>query len=415
MPAAAVIDGIDLFDAEFFGISAREAELMDPQQRLLLECAWEALEDAGYDPFRYEGAIGVFGGNIFDSYATVNLMPSGMFDDSASILQAVLANKNDYLTTRLSYKLNLRGPSYTVQSGCSTSLVAVHLACQNLLNYESDIALAGGVAIDVERGLGYQFHEGSVYSRDGHCRAFDARAQGTVFGNGIGMVVLKRLSDALRDGDSIRGVILGSAVNNDGSHKVGFTAPSVTGQSSVISEAMADAGVEPDTIGYVETHGTGTPLGDPIEIEAMARAFGPHSGPPFCAIGSLKTNVGHLDAAAGVCGLIKATLSLERRAIVPSLNFESPNPSIDFASTPFTVSTRAATVDRWNATGCAEAGGGQLLWHGRNKRARHCRRSPREPRHIVVAAGRAARDFSAVRCGARRGDRSDRASVDRSA
>src|SRR6185436_7030127 len=247
--AAATIDGIDCFDAGFFGITAREAEIMDPQHRVFLECAWHALEDAGCDPFRYDGAIGVFGGGIFDSYATVNLLPNGVFDDATDVLSSVLANEKDYLVTRVSYKLNLRGPSINVQSGCSTSLLAIHLACQSLLNYESDMALAGG-------------------------RAFDAKAQGTVFGNGVGVVALKRVEDAIADGDTIYAVVLGSATNNDGSHKVGFTAPSVTGQSSVISEALADAGVEPDTIGYVETHGTGTALGDPIEIEAMTRAFG---------------------------------------------------------------------------------------------------------------------------------------------
>src|SRR6185436_7500806 len=272
--AAATIDGIDCFDAGFFGITAREAEIMDPQHRVFLECAWHALEDAGCDPFRYDGAIGVFGGGIFDSYATVNLLPNGVFDDATDVLSSVLANEKDYLVTRVSYKLNLRGPSINVQSGCSTSLLAIHLACQSLLNYESDMALAGGIAIDVRRAEGYHYSEGSVFSRDGHCRAFDAKAQGTVFGNGVGVVALKRVEDAIADGDTIYAVVLGSATNNDGSHKVGFTAPSVTGQSSVISEALADAGVEPDTIGYVETHGTGTALGDPIEIEAMTRAFG---------------------------------------------------------------------------------------------------------------------------------------------
>jgi acyl transferase domain-containing protein len=340
--AAATIDEIDRFDAGFFGISAREAEIMDPQHRVFLECAWAALENAGCDPFRYEGAIGVYAGGIFDSYATVNLMPAGVFDDGSSVLQTVLANEKDYLATRVSYKLNLRGPSFNVQSGCSTSLLAIHLACQNLLNYEADVSVAGGVAIDVRRDQGYLYHEGSVYSRDGHCRTFDAQAQGTVFGNGVAIVVLKRLEDAIADGDTIHAVVLGSATNNDGAHKVGFTAPSVSGQCGVISEALADAGVEPDTIGYVEAHGTGTVLGDPIEVEAMTRAFQGAGRRQYCAIGSVKSNVGHLDAAAGATGFIKAVLALSHRMLPPSLNFSTPNPAIDFAASPFYVNTKLA-------------------------------------------------------------------------
>ena len=341
--AAAVVDGIDLFDADFFGINGREAEVMDPQHRVFLESAWEALEDAGYDPQRYDGAIGVFGGGIFDSYASVNLMRAGVFDVKDTILQSVLANEKDYMTTRVSYKLDLRGPSYNVQTGCSTGLVAIHLACQNLLNFESDMALAGGIAIDVLRYRGYDYHEGSVYSRDGHIRAFDAQATGTVFGNGVALVVLKRLEEAIADGDTIHAVILGSATNNDGSHKVGFTAPSVTGQSSVIAEALADAGVTADTIGYIETHGTGTALGDPIEVEAMTKAFGGRAvTQPFCAIGSVKTNVGHLDAAAGTVGLIKAALALRHGVLPPSLHFAEPNPKIEFARGPFFVNARLA-------------------------------------------------------------------------
>ena len=345
--AAALLGDIDRFDAAFFGINAREAEVMDPQHRVFLECAWEALEDAGYDAERYEGAIGVFGGGVHGGYASQNLMPAGVFDDKSSVLQTILSNEKDYLTTRVSYKLNLRGPSYNVQSGCSTSLVAVHLACQNLLNYESDMALAGGIAIDVGRNQGYYHHEGSVSSPDGHCRAFDAKAAGTVFGNGVGIVVLKRLEDALADGDTIHAVILGSATNNDGSHKVGFTAPSVSGQSKVIVEALADAGVSADTVGYVEAHGTGTTLGDPIEVEAMTRAFGASTTKrQFCAIGSVKTNVGHLDGAAGISGFIKAVLSLRHGLLPPSLHFEEPNPKIQFDETPFFVNDKLTT---WTA------------------------------------------------------------------
>ena len=339
--AAALVEGTDQFDASFFGINGREAEVMDPQHRLFLECAWEALEDAGCDPSRYEGAIGVFGGGIFGSYAAKNLMPAKVFDEKSTVLQTILSNEKDYMTTRVAYKLNLRGPCFTVQSGCSTSLVAIHLACQSLLNFESDVVLAGGVAIDTQREQGYYHFEGSVSSPDGHCRAFDERAAGTVFGNGVGIVVLKRLEDAIADGDTVLAVVRGSATNNDGAHKVGFTAPSVSGQSQVIVEALADAGVNPETIGYIETHGTGTTLGDPIEVEAMTKAFRTQTSKnQFCAIGSVKTNIGHLDAAAGVVGLIKAVLSLSRHRVVPSLNFERPNPKIEFDSSPFFVNTK---------------------------------------------------------------------------
>ena len=340
VPAAATLEGMDLFDAGFFGFTAREAELMDPQHRVFLECAWEALEDAGCDPARFDGAIGVFGGGIFNSYVTWNLLPAGVFDDKAGILQTVLANEKDYMTARVAYKLNLRGPAYNVQTGCSTSLVAIHLACQSLLNFESDMALAGGVAIDVARRQGYFHHDGSVYSPDGHCRAFDAEARGTVFGNGAGIVALKRLDDALADGDTIHAIVLGSATNNDGSLKVGFTAPSVAGQSQVIAEALADAGVEPRTIGYVEAHGTGTALGDPIEIQALTRAFAGDRRRGACGLGSVKTNIGHLDAAAGVSGFIKTVLALAHREIPPTLHFRSANPQLELTRTPFHVVSR---------------------------------------------------------------------------
>src|SRR5581483_7858701 len=342
--AGSLVEGYDCFDAAFFGINGREAEVMDPQHRLFLECAWHALENAGYDPERYDGAIGVFGGGIFGSYAVHNLAGAKVFEQKASVLSTILANEKDYMTTRVAYKLNLRGPSFTVQSGCSTSLVAIHIACQNLLNFESDIALAGGVAIDAGRWKGYYYAEGGVMSPDGHCRPFDDRARGTVFGNGVGMVVLKRLEDALTDGDTVYAVILGSATNNDGSLKVGFTAPSVTGQSKVIVEALADAGVTADTIGYIEAHGTGTTLGDPIEVEAMTKAFAADTTRrQFCAIGSVKSNIGHLDAAAGVSGFIKAVLALDRGLVPPSINFESPNPTIRFEETPFYVNRTLTT------------------------------------------------------------------------
>ena len=247
-----------------------------------------------------------------------------------------MGNNKDYVPTRVSYKLNLKGPSINVNTACSTSLVAVHLACQSLLEGECDMALAGGVSINVPQKPGYLYQEGGIYSPDGHCRAFDARAQGTVFGNGVGIVVLKRLQDALRGGDCIQAVIKGSAINNDGASKVGYAAPSVAGQAKVIARALAMADIDPATISYIETHGTGTALGDPIEIAALTRAFRAMTKKQsFCAIGSVKTNVGHLDAAAGVAGLIKTVLALKHKMIPPSLHFEQPNPQIDFANSPF--------------------------------------------------------------------------------
>ena len=332
--------GADLFDAEFFGISPREAEVMDPQHRLFLECAWQALEDAGYGAPEERGAVGVFAGASFNSYLA---FASHDALQSTGLFQALLGNEKDHLSTRVSYKLNLTGPSISVQTACSTSLVATHLACRSLRAGECDLALAGGVSAGAPLKHGYIYQEGSTVSPDGHCRAFDARAQGAVGGRGVGAVVLKRLEDALADGDPIRAVIKGTAINNDGSGKVGYTAPSIAGQAAAIAEAQEVAGVDPETIGYVEAHGTGTRLGDPIEIAALTQAF--RAQPDkcgFCAVGSVKTNIGHLDAAAGVTGLIKAILALEHKRIPPSLHFEEPNPEIDFASSPFYVNTELA-------------------------------------------------------------------------
>ncbi|MDT5269209.1 MAG: hypothetical protein QOH49_1395, partial [Acidobacteriota bacterium] len=338
--AAAVIEGEDLFDAPFFGYNPREAEALDPQHRLFLECAWEALENSGYDPETYPGAVGVYAGSGVSSYL-FRIFSSNELLHTVGPHQALIANVGDYLTTRVSYKLNLKGPSINVQTACSTSLVAVHLACQSLLNGECSMALAGGVTVNTPQKTGYFYEEGAINSPDGHCRTFDASAQGTVGGNGLGVVVLKRFEDAIREGDQILAVIRGSAINNDGSLKVGFTAPSVAGQAEVIREAQALAGVEPDTITYIEAHGTATPLGDPIEMEALTEAFRAATGKKnFCAVGSVKTNVGHLDAAAGITGLIKTVLALKHRQIPPSLNYESPNPKIDFENSPFYVNTR---------------------------------------------------------------------------
>ena len=339
--AGMVLEDADLFDAGFFGYSPREAELLDPQQRIFLECAWEALEDAGCDPESCPGAIGVFAGAGLTTYLI------GMFSRLGSNVtatlphfQAMLANDKDFLATRTAYKMNLRGPAITLQTACSTSLVAVHVACQSLWSGECEVALAGGVSVFFPQKSGHLYHQGMIASPDGHCRPFDARAQGTIKGNGAGVVVLKRLSDALADGDAIRAIIRGTAINNDGSLKLGYTAPSVEGQAEVISQALSLAGIDPGTIGYVEAHGTGTALGDPIEIAALTQVFRERtSAKQFCAIGSLKSNVGHLDTAAGVGSLIKTVLALEHKQIPPSLHFERPNPQIDFENSPFFVNS----------------------------------------------------------------------------
>ena len=337
--AGGVLDGVDLFDASFFNYSPREAEVIDPQHRLFLECAWEALESAGYDSENYRGSLGVFAGAALSTYM-MNLVSTTNILQVVGIAPTLIANANDYLTTRVSYKLNLRGPSIDIQTACSTSLVAVHVACQNLLSGECNIALAGGVTVINPQKGGYWYQEGGILSPDGHCRAFDAGANGTVGGNGVGIVVLKRLEDALADGDTIHAVIRGSAVNNDGSAKVGYTAPSVGGQADVIAEAQSIAGVAPETIAYVEAHGTATPLGDPVEMQALTQAF--RSGTDrkhFCGVGSVKTNIGHVDTAAGVAGLIKTVLALKHRQIPPSLNFDQPNPNFDLADSPFYVNS----------------------------------------------------------------------------
>ncbi|HEU4561815.1 MAG TPA: type I polyketide synthase, partial [Longimicrobium sp.] len=336
VPAHGALEGADLFDAEFFELNPREAELMDPQQRLFLEQAWRALENAGCDPETFPGPIGVFGGTNMNSYLLTYLSRfGGMRGDG--LMNRIRSDK-DFLATLVSYKLNLRGPSFTVQTACSTGLVAVHVACQSLLDYQCDAALAGGVSVTAPLKSGYVAGQG-VSSSDGHTRAFDAAGDGMVSGSGVGIVVLKRLSDALAAGDRIHGVILGTAINNDGAQKVGFSAPSVDGQIEVVALAHAVAGVEPETITLVEAHGTATPMGDPVEVAALTRAFDtPERG--FCALGSVKSNIGHLDAAAGMAGLIKTVLAMEHAQIPPSLHFQQPNPRIDFAGSPFFVADR---------------------------------------------------------------------------
>lgn len=341
--ARGVLDDVDGFDAVFFGYSPREAMLIDPQQRLFLECAWEALEHAGIDPERSPGAIGVYAGVGISAYLLNNLYTNTERVSPEESYQMGLGNDKDQLTTRVSYKLNLRGPSICVQTACSTSLVAVHLACQGLLSGECDIAMAGGVALSLPQQEGYMYQDQGIRSHDGHCRAFDARANGTLRGNGAGVVVLKMLTHALADGDFIHAVIKGSAINNDGAAKIGYTAPGIDGQAQVIRAAQVVAGVDPATIGYIEAHGTGTALGDPAEIAALTRAFRASTQRTrFCAIGSVKTNIGHLDTAAGVAGLIKTILAIEQKEIPPSLHFEHPNPGMRIEESPFYVNARLA-------------------------------------------------------------------------
>lgn len=335
----AVLDNIKEFDNEFFGFNPYEAKITDPQHRLFLECVWEALEDSGYIPNKFDGLIGLYGSTSMSSYLLSNLLNNeDIFKDGINY-PLLIANDKDYLCTRASYKLNLRGPSMTVQTACSSSLVAIHLACQSLINQECDIALAGGVSITVPQTTGYLYKEGGILSKDGHCRAFDDSASGTVKGNGCGVIALKRLEEALEDKDSIYAVIKSTAVNNDGSNKIGFTAPSVQGQAKVIDEAISLTGISPSEIQYVETHGTGTPLGDPIEIRALSQAFQDTDKKQYCAIGSLKTNIGHLDAAAGVAGVIKTALCLKNDVLPKSLNFSKENKQINFKDSPFYVNT----------------------------------------------------------------------------
>ena len=346
--ACGALSGVDLFDAGFFELTPREAEIMDPQLRLLLECSWEAIEDAGYDPGRYDRPCGLFAGAGTNAYL-FRVLASRRLRESVGRFQIEIGNEKDHLAAQVAYRLDLRGPAVTLQTGCSTSLVAIHLAVQSLLAFECDLALAGGVSISLPQPHGYLYQSGGVLAPDGHCRAFDAQAEGTVIGSGAGVVVLKRLEEALADGDTIRAVILGSAVNNDGSRKVGYTAPSVSGQAEVIQQALAMARLEARDISYVEAHGTGTPLGDPIEMAALGKAFAPSAGAPgTCAIGSVKTNLGHLNAAAGVAGLIKTVQMLRHGELVPSLHFAQPNPEIDLSGGPFQVNT---ALRAWETNG----------------------------------------------------------------
>lgn len=352
---AAVVKDADCFDAQFFGIYPKQAVDMDPQHRLFLEICWHAMEDAGYVPDAAPGRVGVFAGCHMNTYIFTRLaadpeLLEGLADSyPGGSLTAEISNDKDYIATRVAYQLNLRGPSVNVQSACSTSLVAIAQACENLASGACDMALAGGATVTFPQQQGYLHTEDSILSPDGSCRTFDADACGTIFGDGVGAVVLKRVDDAVRDRDAIYAVLRGWGVSNDGHDKLGYTAPSVSGQSSAIRRAHQRAGITADSISYIEAHGTGTLVGDPIEVQALTETFRETTDKTqFCRIGSLKTNVGHLDVAAGVCGVIKTAMALQHRQIPPMLHFASPNPKIDFAGSPFIVNTELTDWDTTN-------------------------------------------------------------------
>jgi acyl transferase domain-containing protein/acyl carrier protein len=399
--ATGVLDDIDLFDANFFGFTPKIAMVTDPQHRLFLENSWEALESAGYYGAGHQGRIGVFAGCFMSKYA-FNVYSNAEILGSIGRLQARLATDKDFFTTLVSYKLGLKGPSIAVQTACSTSLVAVHLACQSLLSGDCDMALAGGVTVHLPQRTGYLYVEGGIESPDGRCRAFDAKAQGTVSGSGVAVVVLKLLDAALADHDHIHAVIRGSAVNNDGAAKVGYTAPSVDGQAAVISDAMAVADVDPGSISYIEAHGTGTPLGDSVEIAALSKAFGAGAAEErTCAIGSVKTNIGHLDAAAGAASLIKTVMALKHGVLPPSLHFEEPHPEMGFETSPFVVN---ATLRPWNVKqGPRRAGVSSFGMGGTNAHVIVEEPPPRQPMEatrpgaLLVLSAKTASALEAVR------------------
>jgi amino acid adenylation domain-containing protein len=351
--ARGVIDGAGEFDAAFFGINTKHAQLMDPQQRIFLQTAWEALESSGYSPAKFNGSIGVFAGSGNNTYYLNNVISNKELVERVGSFQVMTLNEKDYVATRTAYELNLKGPAVSVYSACSTSLLAIAQAVESIRKGQCDVALAGGVAITVPIKSGHIYQEGAMLSRDGHCRSFDADAQGTVFSDGAGVILLKSKEDAERDGDTIYAIIKGIGVNNDGGGKGSFTAPSAEGQAGAIIMAIEDAGIEASSITYVESHGTATPLGDPIEIEGLNIAFGKQDKKQYCAIGSIKSNMGHLTAAAGVAGFIKTVLSLHNKQILPSINFTKPNPNIDFANSPFFVNTE---LKNWDTNGKRIAG-----------------------------------------------------------
>ncbi|WP_420005369.1 type I polyketide synthase [Arenibacterium sp. LLYu02] len=342
VPSAAPLQGFDQFDADFFGFSPKEAAILDPQHRKFLEVAWSAMEDAGHTPESLKGQVGVYAGCGMGSYFYFNICSNpDLVDDVGMFLLRHTGNDKDFLTTRVSHVFDLKGPSVNVQTACSTSLVAIHYAAEALRKGECDMALAGGVTIELPQGRGYLYKENEILSPDGHCHAFDHRAKGTVFGSGAGAVALRRLSDAVADGDHIWAILKGSAINNDGAAKAGYLAPSVDGQSAAVRKALTAARINPETIDYVECHGTGTYIGDPIEVAALTEAYRDGTeARGYCRIGSVKTNIGHLDTAAGVAGFVKTALALKHQSLPPSLGFEKPNPTIDFDSSPFRVNSQ---------------------------------------------------------------------------
>jgi acyl transferase domain-containing protein len=375
---------MEQFDAGFFGFSPLDARIMDPQHRHFLECTWEALEDAGYDPARHDGSIGVFAGSGHNAYLPYNLLTNPhLLSEVGLFLLRHTGNDKDFLTTRASYCFDLKGPSVNVQTACSTSLVAVHLAAQSLLNGECDLALAGGVTIELPHHQGYRYKDSEILSRDGHCRPFDAHSTGTVFGSGVGMVVLKRLDQALADGDNIHAVLKATAVNNDGAGKVSYLAPSIEGQAAAVHEALSVGGIAPESVTFIETHGTGTQIGDPIEVAALTEAYAPDSRrAPRCAIGSVKSNIGHLDTAAGVASMIKVILAMKHRQIPPTLHYQSANPSIEFDGGPFFVN---AALEDWQSPGPLRAGISSLGVGGTNAHAI----VQEAPRQVSAAPARA--------------------------
>ncbi|MBC7914511.1 MAG: amino acid adenylation domain-containing protein [Pyrinomonadaceae bacterium] len=351
--ARGVIKNAQYFDAAFFGLNPKLAEVMDPQQRVFLEIAWEVLESSGYLPQHYAGSIGVYAGCGNNTYYLNNVLKNEKILNQVGEFRAMTVNEKDYISSRTSYQLNLKGPSVSVYSACSTSLLAITQAVDAIRNGHCDVAIAGGSSITAPINSGHLYQEGSMMSSDGHCRSFDADAKGTMFSDGAGVVLLKSLEDAQRDGDKIYSVIKGIGVNNDGSDKGSFTGPSTEGQAYAISKAINDAGIEPSSITYIEAHGTATPIGDPIEIEGLKMAFGDQVANQYCAIGSIKSNMGHLTAASGVAGLIKATLALNHKQIPPSTGYKTPNPHIDFVNSPFYVNL---TLADWNNSGLRRAG-----------------------------------------------------------
>ncbi|MGK0372776.1 MAG: acyl transferase domain-containing protein, partial [Glaciecola sp.] len=359
------LEDMKCFDAGFFGFSPQDARIMDPQHRHFLECAWEAFENAGYIPSEIEGSVGVYAGSGHNAYLHYNLMTNPeLLKQVGFFLLRHTGNDKDFLATRASYLFNLLGPSVNVQTACSTSLVGVHLAAQSLLSGECDMALAGGVTINMPHNQGYLYKENEILSADGHCRPFEAASGGTVFGSGVGCILLKRMEDAVADGDNVHAVIKASAINNDGSNKVSYLAPSVDGQAAAIRETIELAEIDPASVSFIECHGTGTAMGDPIEVTALTQAYGvDNPKKQYCALGSAKSNIGHLDTAAGVAGLIKVVMSLKNKQIPATLHFNAPNPAIDFENSPFYVNDR---LRNWSSEGTRRAGVSSLGVGGTN-------------------------------------------------